>query len=525
VNRRRFLAASITAAGAACVSPRGFRPAGIGLPAIAGGRTVSLAAVQRIVVEREDPVLGRCRYVADTGAERIARPVFLARQGDRFDAVIENRLPQPTTVHFHGFALSEAQDGAGFDPIPPGASKTLAFRVRNRGGLYWFHPHPHGLTAEQVYSGLVSLVVVVDEDDVALDQAIALAPANRLALAVSDVRVANGVVRPYAPSVEDCHTGWLGNQAIVNGALDARFPVAPGWVRLQLLNACNARGLLLAFRAGDVPVPFSLLGTDGGLLSAPQPLDRVFLHPAERVDLALDARPRRHIEAISLEYDPRLHAPPGPMTMRPHPARARFPTLAAENICGPAGTRRAGEIVPEGERLPLFSLTVEGEHLPPRTLPQRLSSLAEATAPLDAKARRMRLDFSEQRGFLIDNQPYELDEIAFSAARGAHEVWEIRNSPISMPHPMHLHGFAFRVLRRQGTFGPARALATENAGRIATDLGLKDTVTIWPNESAWLAVDFSLPDDPAFRGPQRYMFHCHNLEHEDGMMMQNFAVV
>jgi len=523
MKRRGFLAASIAAAGAACVPLP--RPDGAGLPAIAGGRTVPLSAVRRIVVERGDPVLGRCQYVADTGTVRIARPILLAQRGDRFDATIENQLPQPTTVHFHGFTLSEAQDGAGFDPIPPGGSKTLALRVRNRGGLYWFHPHPHGFTAEQVHAGLAGLIVVADEEDAALDRALALAPANRLALSISDVRVANGVVRPYAPSAEDCHTGWLGNRVMVNGALGARYPVAPGWLRLQLLNACNARGLLLAFRAGDLPVPFFLLGTDGGLLSAPQPLDRVFLHPAERVDLAIDARTHRRIEAISLEYDPRLHAPPGPMTMRPHPARARFPTLAAENICGPAGARRAGEVVPEGERLELFSLVVEGEPLPPRTLPQRLSSLAEATAPLDAGAQRIRLDFSEQHGFLIDNRPYALEEIAFGVERGAREVWEIRNSPISMPHPMHLHGFGFRVLRRQGTFGPARALATESAGRLATDLGLKDTVTIWPNETIWLAADFALPEDADFRGRQRYMFHCHNLEHEDGMMMRNFAVL
>jgi FtsP/CotA-like multicopper oxidase with cupredoxin domain len=101
----------------------------------------------------------------------------------------------------------------------------------------------------------------------------------------------------------------------------------------------------------------------------------------------------------------------------------------------------------------------------------------------------------------------------------------VRNSPISMPHPMHLHGFGFRVLRRRGTFGPARALATESSGRLPTDLGVKDTIVVWPNETVWLAVDFALPDDAAFRGRQRYMFHCHNLEHEDGMMMVNFAVL
>jgi suppressor of ftsI/bilirubin oxidase len=54
---------------------------------------------------------------------------------------------------------------------------------------------------------------------------------------------------------------------------------------------------------------------------------------------------------------------------------------------------------------------------------------------------------------------------------------------------------------------------------------VKDTVVVWPNETLWLAVDFALPGEAAFRGRQRYMFHCHNLEHEDGMMMRNFAVL
>jgi len=524
VNRRNFLAAGLASICAPPALPRGPRAGEFALPVVAGRRTVPLGAVRRLIVERSDALLGRCRYVAEVGGQRVAQPTLIARRGERFDAIVENGLPQPTTVHFHGFTLAEAQDGAGFDPIAPGGTNRLRFEVRNRSGLYWFHPHPHGFTAEQVHAGLAGLIVVVDEEDAALDAALALGPVNRLALVVADVRVAAGVLRPYAPSAEDCHSGWLGNQAMVNGALDARFPVSPGWVRLQLLNACNARGLLLAFRASDQTVPFSLLGTDGGLLSAPSPLERVFLHSGERVDLVLDARPHRRIEAISLEYDPRLHVP-GPMIMRPHPARVRFPALAAENICGPAGARRAGEVVPEGERLPLFSLLVEGEHLPLRTLPQHLSSLAEATALPDAKARRMRLDFSEQHGFLIDDTPYQLDAIAFGVARGAREIWEIKNSPISMPHPMHLHGFGFRVLRRQGTFGPARALATGSGGRLATDLGVKDTVVIWPNETVWLAVDFALPEDAAFRGQQRYMFHCHNLEHEDGMMMRNFAVL
>ena len=516
MNRREFLVVGAASISAACSAPAARR-----VPAVGASEAVPIGAVRRLIVECVDPVLGRCRYVADVGGRQISQPVLLARRGERFDAVIENRLPQPTTVHFHGLTLSEAQDGAGFDAIAPGAAKALSFEVKNRSGLYWFHPHAHGFTAEQVYSGLVGLLIVVDAEDAALDAALALGRDNRLALAVSDVRV--GSRRAFVrmrPSAEDCLHGWFGNRALVNAALDARRTVAPGWVRLQLLNACNARGLLLAFRDADANVPFHLLGTDGGLLAAADRVDRVFVYPGERVDLAIDVSGRRELAAVSLAFDPR-HQAKGGRLAHVHPARARYAPLAAEAVCGDRAS--SADALPDGAELGLFTLQVAGNQatpLPP--LPAQLSTLPE---PPQAAVRRLRLDFDEHAGFLIDNTPYRVEEIAFSVERGAREVWEVRNSPISMPHPMHLHGFGFRVLRRRGTFGPARALAREESGQLPTDLGVKDTVVVWPNETLWLAVDFALPDEAAFRGRQRYMFHCHNLEHEDGMMMRNFAVL
>jgi FtsP/CotA-like multicopper oxidase with cupredoxin domain len=530
MNRRRFLGAGFASAAAACgVGPT--RSAVAPPPAaLADDRVVSLAAVSRLVIERQDPVTGRCRYVADLGPRKVAQPIFVARRGERFDAVIDNALPQPTTVHFHGLTLAEAQDGAGFDPIAPGASKRLRFELKNRSGLYWFHPHPHGFTAEQVYGGLAGLLVVTDDDDEALDAALGLAPGNRLALAVADARVVAGAIRPYAPTAEDCLIGWFGNRALVNGELDAERRVTPGWARLQILNACNARGLLLGFRdtaarEGEQLIPFSLLGTDGGLLGAPREIDRAFLYTGERVDVAINLAGRRAVVAVSLEFDAR-HQAHGMPPRHHHPARDRYPALAAEAVCESAVRSDPGDRLPDGAELSLFTLHVGAAPAgatPP--LPSRLSGLPDAaTGPQDA-TRRLRLDFDERTGFLIDQTPYRLDETAFSVRRGTRETWEIRNSPISMPHPMHLHGFGFRVLRRQGTYGAARRFATESGGRFPTDLGVKDTVLLWPNETIWLAVDFALPDDAAFRGAQRYMFHCHNLEHEDAMMMRNFAVL
>ena len=514
MNRRGFLAAGLASLGAACGLPQP-KPE-------AESPRVSLRDVKRLVAQRVDPIAGRCRYVAGLGTRQVAQPILYARRGESFDALVENALPQPTTVHFHGLTLPQAQDGAGFDPIAPGASKRVRFQVRNRSGLYWFHPHPQGFTAEQVYAGLAGLLVVTDEEDQALDAALALVPSNRLALAIADARVENGLIRPYAPGAADCLNGWIGNQAVVNGRLDAGWTVAPGWLRLQILSACNARGLLLAFRQESELVPFHLLGTDGGLLAAPREVDRVFLHGGERVDIVVDVNGRRALQAISLEFDARHHAQSAPAPHR-HPGRERYAPLAAETVCENNSNEGAGPA--DGAELALFSLTVEGTaaaRTPP--LPARLSALEEPVPTPDAPTRRVRLEFDERTGFLIDQAPYAIDETGFSVSRGAREVWEIKNSPISMPHPMHVHGFGFRVLRRQGTFGAARRLATEPGGRFPTDLGVKDTVLAWPNETLWLALDFALPPEAAFGGPQRYMFHCHNLEHEDAMMMRNITV-
>ena len=104
--------------------------------------------------------------------------------------------------------------------------------------------------------------------------------------------------------------------------------------------------------------------------------------------------------------------------------------------------------------------------------------------------------------------------------RNAVETWLIRNYHTSMPHAMHLHGFQFRVLARETSPDALAPLVVADNGRLATDLGWKDTVLVWPGESVKIAVDFRHP----FATEQVYLFHCHNLEHEDAGMMLRVKV-
>ena len=77
---------------------------------------------------------------------------------------------------------------------------------------------------------------------------------------------------------------------------------------------------------------------------------------------------------------------------------------------------------------------------------------------------------------------------------------------------------AYRVLERQGSPSQVRSRAVDAQGRLATDLGCKDTVLVWPGETVSLSIDFGSPN---YLSQQIFLFHCHNLEHEDkGMMLK-----
>lgn len=85
------------------------------------------------------------------------------------------------------------------------------------------------------------------------------------------------------------------------------------------------------------------------------------------------------------------------------------------------------------------------------------------------------------------------------------EVWRFTN-PSMMTHPMHIHDIMFQVLDRNGQ-PPA-----------PQETGWKDTVAVNAGETVRVIARFT-----DFRG--RYVFHCHNLEHEDRAMMGQFEVV
>ena len=116
----------------------------------------------------------------------------------------------------------------------------------------------------------------------------------------------------------------------------------------------------------------------------------------------------------------------------------------------------------------------------------------------------------------INGRTFVMEEVAPDerVRFGDTEIWEFTNvaTMMAMPHPMHVHGVQFRVLRRDAL--PARYAP------IAQDLvesGVKDTVLVFPGERVRVLVTFDAH-------PGLFAYHCHNLEHGDMGMMRNFEI-
>jgi suppressor of ftsI/bilirubin oxidase len=317
----------------------------------------------------------------------------------------------------------------------------------------------------------------------------------------------------YAATDADRLHGFFGDSVLVNGSTCPYLDVSTRVYRFRVLNASNARTYRLGWRtASGKAVPFTLIGNDGGLLPAPQACDEAFLATAERLDLLLDLSELSVGDTLFLDtraFDPMHMETAGSARAVDHAAMghaAAAPDPHAEH-------EPHGGSFPEGVARALLQLRVRKRIAYSANVPTRLSPPARIDAS-HAIERPLRLGFAKGR-WRINDRVFAMGETPIEVARDTVETWLIRNYFNSMPHAMHLHGFNFEVLERQTSPDPIAALKVDDRGRLATDLGRKDTVLVWPGESVKIALDFTCP----FPGAQTYMFHCHNLEHEDGGMM------
>ena len=461
------------------------------------------AASFPLLPQRESPFL---LYQTDYAGKAYQNPILRIESGGRFTAALDNALKQPTIIHWHGLHTPAAMDGHPRDTIAPGGRYDYDFTVRNRGGTYWYHTHAHELTAEQAYHGLASFFLVDDNDQRSLTKALDLQlGVTDLPIVIQDKQFDAQGRLLYKPGMHEAMMGWLGDIILCNLTPNAVQSVMPRTYRLRLLNGSNSRIYRLGFMNGPTALGFTVIGTDGGLLERPEAASEAFIAPGERLDLLFDAGQvpvgsdvfLKSLAFDAMENEGGMGGMPGMNQMMNSMSSSRLPLGAEFNI--------------------LKLSVVAGERVIAQ-LPTALSSI-KPIATAGAADRKIELSMGQMR-FLINGLTFRMDEIAFDVKRNAVEVWSISNPAIGMPHPMHIHGFSFQVLERLGSPPQLSAAARFGKGRVVSDLGWKDTVLVWPGETVRIALDFSHD----FPGDQTYVFHCHNLEHEDAGMMINFRV-
>lgn len=135
---------------------------------------------------------------------------------------LENRLPVPTTIHWHGVRVPDPMDGVpGVTQaaIEPGQRFTYDF-IPPDAGTYWFHSHVHG--SEQVERGLQGVLVVEDARPLPWSQDVVWV--------VDDRRIdRSGQIDRRFDSRHDVsmHGRW-GNTITANGKTDTVLAVRPG---------------------------------------------------------------------------------------------------------------------------------------------------------------------------------------------------------------------------------------------------------------------------------------------------------
>jgi len=112
-------------------------------------------------------------------------PTIQVNQGDRVRIIVDNRLPEPTSMHWHGFEIPNNMDGGpgvSQEPIKPGGRFIYEFTLHQEG-TYFYHSH----MAMQEMMGMLGAFIMhptqpyhpsVDKDFVILLQEYAVLPNN-----------------------------------------------------------------------------------------------------------------------------------------------------------------------------------------------------------------------------------------------------------------------------------------------------------------------------------------------------------
>ncbi|WP_026837678.1 multicopper oxidase family protein [Gillisia sp. JM1] len=445
-------------------------------------------------------------------------PIIKVNKGQKIRIRFQNELPQESIVHWHGMHVPEQYDGHPTDIISNGQTYVYEYEVMNRAGTYWFHPHPHGNTGEQVYNGLAGLLLVSDKEEENLNL-----PTGEfdLPVVIQDRTLDDNNQLVYLDGGRmDRMMGFLGDKIFLNGRPEQELSLKAGCnYRLRFLNGSNSRIYKLAWDNGE---PLKVIGIDGSILEQPKVMPYVMLAPAKRIDIWLDLKNKKQGDEIELK------------------------SLAFES--GMMGGMMNGGMMngnntrlPLGSEYSLFKIKMNESGSNDFLLPENLvpyNKLDPTTAVNRNNPREFNF-FMQGMQWTINGRTWEPTEVAKeeTVKLDTTEIWQLSNkggkmmgdggmmgrgnegggmgNMMQMPHPIHIHQVQFNILEYDTSEMDAMFWNSIKDGFI--DEGWQDTVLLMPGMKIKIIMRFS-----DFKG--LFVYHCHNLEHEDMGMMRNFKI-
>ena len=420
INRRQFIALSAASAGTAIFA--GCTRGRAGNTQAASSSALDLTPLHQSqdglleldleASERSVDLGGKQAYLLTYNGQ-VPAPRLEANPGDKVKIHFTNNLSQPTNIHYHGLHIPITGNADNvFLKIEPGDKLTYKFTIPDNhpAGTFWYHPHLHGLVAEQLFGGLAGLFIVRGK----LDEIPEIKAAHEEFLVLQDFALDESG-RLIGSSHMSLMSGREGNIITVNGKVNPSFTLPAGkLMRLRVLNASPSRFYRLALEEGT----FYQIATDGGALNETIEVEELLLTPGQRAEVLIKGRSESGLyRLLNLPYDR------GGMGMMGGSDRDKLMTLATIN----------------------YEATVES------FLPTKLASVSILPEPKTVRSFELNHGMNPTVGmaFLINGQPYKSDRLDTKVRLNTVEDWEISNTGV-MDRSFHVHGLAFQVISRNG---------------------------------------------------------------------------
>ena len=375
-----------------------------------------------------------------------------------------------TSTHLHGSASKPQYDGYASDITEPGFWKDYVYPNFQEARTLWYHDHGVHVTAPNVYMGLAAMHILHDAHELSLP-----IPHGRydVPLVIRDAMFASSGELIYDDNSE---SGAFGDVILVNGTPWPAMPVERRKYRFRVLNAAVSRSLDLSLDTGE---PMTVIGTEGGLMPHPVPVDHLLVGMAERYEVVIDFA---------------TYAPGQRVVMRNTSPNDNVDFETISNIM-------AFDVV--GEPTDRSNNEIPVDLNPNQEVMGLTEDMAVRTRRFEFERGGSQWTINDTTWSDVVNSDYEL--VLANPARNDVEIWELHNGSGGWFHPVHIHLVDFKILDRNGR--PPEPW----------ERGPKDTAYVGQNETVRVIMRFAHQEG-------KYMMHCHNLVHEDHGMMAQFQV-